>query len=171
MTFFLPETSSDQADQPDFSERLERLGPVELKSLVEEIDPILSFDDGSFWFEIRNEVDARLSTRFSETAIFHFWRSEMTTEGGHPRRWFTLLEPTEGDRYFSPVCLCVAPEGVVINNRNIADCHTTGHMNKNPYPDYAEKIAALSEAISIPLPANYMGRPLPEYDASPTTYG
>lgn len=166
MSFYFPEVSDEADDRPSFSALPPHLDLEGVKAAIDNLEPIMSFDDGSFWFEMRTDQEAWLATHLTQTAIFHFYKSEFDAEGGHPRRWFTLVEPTAGNNYIGPVCLCVTPEGARITKRYVDDCHTTGLMNRNPYPDYAEKIEALSEVILIPLPENHMGRPISAYDAS-----
>ena len=82
--------------------------------------------------------------------------------GGHPRCWFELVGPDETGNAIGKVSVCVLPEGAETADPEFAaDCHTTGFRNKPPYPDHADDVEALSEAVGIDLPPNYQGTPVP----------
>ncbi len=171
MSFFLAEDSGSKNDKSDKSTAsdVKISTRTEAMAALARMTPVVDLGPGHRWFEIRNAEDAVIAGYFSQTALSHFYGLEEEREGGHPRRWFFLTKLNEVEKVFAPVALCVAPEGAIIKDRElVADCHTTGFMNSNPYPEYAADIEALSSAIGIALPPNHMGR---EIEDAPSPKG
>jgi hypothetical protein len=163
MSFFFPDDKPSQEPIPGTITVSEakptlRLSSAEIVGHLAQMPVLHQFENGSRWYELNGLADAVVATRLSGTAIAPFYEQEAVIEGGHPRRWFGLLE----DNMVMPVVLCVTPPGVEVKQKIVEDCHITGRYNSNPYPDYADEIASLSEVIGVDLPPNYMGRPIEE---------
>lgn len=161
MSFLLPDDKPNQARVPGTitaSEVRSTPSPssAEIVEHLAHMTVVHQFENGARWFELSGLADAIVATRLSGTAIAPFYEQEAFIEGGHPRRWFALLE----DNLVMPVVLCVTPPGVEVKQKIVEDCHITGRYNANPYPAYADEIEALSNVIGIDLPPNYMGRPI-----------
>ncbi len=125
-------------------------------------DEVLTTSTGDQWFEIKSDEAAYTAGHLSRTAIGTFYDMEAKhEEGRHPRRWFILVGKNENGQDIAKVSLCVLPDGVELIARDlVADCHTTGYMNRPVYPDFEEEIEALSNAIEIDLPPNWQGQPI-----------
>lgn len=133
-----------------------------MTNAVPDLKEVLVTDHGDRWIEIDSPEAADYAGLLTQTAVGHFYKQEARLEGGaHPRRWFVLSGPDESGKVIGKVSLCVLPEGVeTAAPEFVSDCHTTGYQNRPPYPDFADEIEALSEAIGIELPPNYQGRPV-----------
>lgn len=132
-----------------------------------ETSKVLALANGDYWFEIKDGDDARRAGDITGTAIKIYWDHEADREGGeHPRRWFVMVGE-DGGREIGKVCLCVLPPDVETADPGFipTNCHTTGYQNRPPYPTFAAEISALSTAIGIDLPPNYMGNPIREPNA------
>jgi hypothetical protein len=141
---------------------------LQIADHLEKMIPVLDLGGkiSEKWFELTSYEDMEVAGYFTRTAIRHFWEGEELSEGCHLRRWFALLAKNEDGHPYMPVSLCVTPPGIEVKSKIVADCHTTGFMNKSPYPDFAGQIEALAVHIGIELPPNCMGRPV-EIDVAP----
>jgi hypothetical protein len=129
--------------------------------MASQLEPVLALESGDKWVEIENDQVARFAAGVTQTAIAHFYAQEALIEGRHPRRWFVLVGPTETSPIIGKVALCVLPENETTANPDfVADCHTTGYQNANPYPEFEAEIDALAEATNLPITPNYKGRPI-----------
>lgn len=160
--FFL---KSEEEKKPSF-QPVGKLSEEDQERVLSRIEELVPSSGGGSWIEILDDEVAKLAETLSRTAVGTYYKQEFAEEEGHPRRWFFLLENDENQQPVASVSLCVLPEGVEARSNIGGTCHTTGYMNKNPYPDYAEDIAALASFIENPIPANWMQKPLPEYDAT-----
>jgi hypothetical protein len=128
---------------------------------IPELNVALELVDGSRWIEIDSYEVACYAATSSQTAISQYYKKEEELEGGHPRRWFFHQGPAVNSRRAVKVALCVLPDGQFVKHPDmVADCHTTGRQNKNPYPEFAEDIEALAEATGLPIVANWQGESL-----------
>jgi hypothetical protein len=134
-------------------------------TMVAHLDYKLELPDGSRWFEIGSTNDAETAGILSHTAIKHRYSNERDIEQGHPRRWFGLLEPSDG-RPRVPVTVSVTPPEVTIRARDEAACVVNGYAGTCPYPDYTTQIDALASHIGIAIPQNHHGRPLEQVPAT-----
>lgn len=131
------------------------------QTYIKDLKITLNLGTDGIWTELLSQEDANLAERLTKTAISRFYAMEFKAEEGHPRRWFMLVEEGSGKPVGS-VCLAVTPEGADIKNPSLLPLgvHTTGFQNRPPYPDYADQIQALSDAVGIEIQPNYMGRPV-----------
>lgn len=122
----------------------------------------LELGDRGDWFEITSDEGVAAAAELTRTPIAHYYQREGETEGGHPRRWFVLVNDLSGQE-IGDVCLAVETEGVELKNPNLIDgkAHVTGYQNRPPYPDFEFEISELSDAIGIEIEPNYMGRRIP----------
>lgn len=111
------------------------------------------------WFEITSDEGAAAAAKLTQTAISHFYKWEGEQEGGHPRRWFVLINDRIGQE-IGDVCLAVEPDGAEIKYPNLIDgkAHVTGYQNRAPYPDFEFEISELSDAVGIEIKADHIGR-------------
>ncbi|WP_315923106.1 hypothetical protein [Mesorhizobium sp. SP-1A] len=119
----------------------------------------LELGDRGDWFEITSDEGVAAAAELTQTAIALYYKRESETEGGHPRRWFVLVNESNG-KEIGDVCLAVEPDGVELKNPNLINgkSHVTGYQNKPPYPDFEFEISELSDAIGIEIEPNCMGR-------------
>lgn len=138
-------------------------------SMLAHTEPVIEFDAGDRWLEIRDYDTACMAGLATATALATFYMTEEKIEGGHPRRWFVLVGPSDTDQVIGKAATCVLPDGVVpINGDLVSDCHTTGYDNANPYPTYEQEIEELASVTGLPIIPNYLGGPLPETTAERT---
>ena len=127
---------------------------------VSRLDTVLEVESGDRWIEINSDETARLAAGLTQTAVAHFYFEEERIEGRHPRRWFVLVGPSQDVAVIGKVALFVLPEHETSVDPEVVDCHITGYMNSNPYPEFAAEIEALAAAIDLPITPNYMGNPV-----------
>lgn len=140
---------------------IQTLGSVVDGMMAPTLKTVLELDSGDRWAEIDSDQGAWYAGMLTRTAIGTFYRQEMEAEGRHPRRWFVLVGPEDRGDIIGKVCLCVLPEGEVVELPDmVADCHTTGRSNQNPYPEFDAEIEALAEATGLPITPNYQGQPV-----------
>jgi hypothetical protein len=128
-----------------------------------QLEVVLALSNGSRWVEIDSVDVAVFASHQTQTAVSHFYMKEADLEGGHPRRWFFLQSEDKGDgRRVANVVLCVLPDDQYVKHPDmVANCHTSGRQNKNPYPEFAADIEALADFTCLPIIPNWQGEVLP----------
>jgi len=111
------------------------------------------------WIEMLSQQDANRISLLSGTAVHIFYAQEEQQEGGHPRRWFALVRNVEGSQR-AEVCLAVTPQGAAVRDSGFlpSGVHTTGFRNANPYPEFADEVERLAEAVGLEIAPNWQGQ-------------
>lgn len=112
---------------------------------------ILELEDGRRWEMLENLEDAKRAEELSQTAVAHYYAWD--GQAGLMVNYY-LLKSIGGEA--ADVVLRGPNEALSAN----AECSevarglvlVTGFRNADPYPAHGQAIAALSEAIGVPLP-------------------
>lgn len=125
----------------------------QMVGMFDRMPAVVETEDGSVWREMTEPGDAITVGNTSHAGMGTLFHKEFYLEGGHPRRWFVLLDNATG-RQRCALVVSVLPEGVTeTGDLGIPRVHISRGRKKDAEPDYGAKIAALSAAIGIDLVA------------------
>lgn len=126
---------------------------------IDRMAPVAELGVNGVWVEMLSQRDANRVSLLSGTAVHIFYAQEEEQEAGHPRRWFALVRDVEGSLR-AEVCLAVTPRGAAVRDSGFlpSGVHTTGFRNANPYPEFADEIELLAEAVGLEIAPNWQGQ-------------